>query len=195
MVYRIAAAVQHQVRLQAVVLVALSVLLTACAATPWKPVSGPVGTDQWLLEMPPGWMQFSAGDYEMYSKDGPYLQYILVQARPLLQGFRNSALKLKADMLPHEAAQVVIDNLRADSQIAGFQLLGNEPATLDGLPGFKLLFSYRNPQGVEVQSAYYGVVLPHAFFNMRYTAARRHYFARDLMAFEQVRQSLRLRPS
>ena len=135
-------------------------------------------------------MRLSTPAYEMFSKDGPYLQYIFFQQKPLGQVFRNTRQTLDQTLLPQEAAQIVADNLRLDPKIAGFNLLATQPATVDGHRGFKLLYTYKDRQGVTLRSIYYGVVLEHAFFNLRYTAAERHYYEKDLKAFQRMIETL-----
>lgn len=137
-------------------------------------------------------MRLSTPDYDMLSKDGPYLQYILIQARPVDRGFRFTQRKLNSGMLPHEAAQVIVDSLSSDPTIRQFTVIGNEPAVLDRSLGFKLAYSYVDPQGVDIQSVYYGVIIDRLFFNLRYTAAKRYYFSKDLAEFERIRDHLRL---
>ena len=139
-------------------------------------------------------MRLSTPDSEMLSKNGPYLEYILIQSRPLTQGFRYTRQRLTADMLPHEAAQLIIDSLKSDPLIRGFRLLASEPAIVAGEPAFKLTFTYRDKNDVEAQTIYYGVVLADMFFNVRYTAARRYYFAQELSTFSSVLSSLQFLP-
>lgn len=149
-------------------------------------------TDHWSVQTPAGWMHLSTPAYEMLSKDGPYLQYILIEERPLTKGFRFTRHKMETGMLPHEAAQVVVDSLSSDPQIRHFKIVSNEPASLGGKAGFKLVYTYQDQQGVDVQSIYYGVILPHSFFNLRYTATRRYYFPKDLATLRKVHDSVRL---
>ncbi len=127
----------------------------------------------------------------MLSKDGPYLEYILIQSRPLAQGFRFTRQKLDPDMLPHEAAQLITDNMRSDPMIRQWRLLASEPAMVGGHSGFRLTYSYQDPNGVTTKTIYYGVILSNQFFNLRYTAAQRYYFDKELPAFNQVVDSLR----
>lgn len=136
-------------------------------------------------------MHLSTPESEILSKDGPYLEYILVQSRPLSQGFRYTKQKLSLQMLPHEAAQLITDNMRSDPLIRRFRLLFSEPAMVAGHVGFKLTFSYRDQNNVDIKTLYYGVVLQDRFFNLRYTAAQRHYFESGLPVFNEVLDSLR----
>ncbi len=171
--------------------VALALMLAACTGS-WHPAPEKVTDPHWVVRLPQGWMQLSTGDSEMFSKDGAYLEYILVQSTPLTHGFRYTNQKIAGNMLPHEAAGVIIDNMRSDPFIRQFHLLSNEPATLGGHAGFKLTYSYRDQYDVTLKSIYYGAVLPDQFFNLRYTGAQRYYFDKEFPAFAQALQSLRL---
>ena len=166
-------------------------MLTACAGG-WKTAREGLSRPQWSISTPDGWMHLSMPDSDMLSKNGPYLEYILIQARPLIKPFRFTKQRLSATMLPHEAAEFIVDNLRADPLIRGFRLHSSEPAMIDGHPGFKVTYGYLDKHGVELKTVYYGVVLPDHFFNLRYTAARRCYFDKEQAAFNQVLNSLQL---
>jgi hypothetical protein len=164
-------------------------MLAACAG-PWNTAPSRLSDPQWSIAPPEGWMHLRTQGSEMLSKDGPYLEYILVQSRTLSQRFRFTNQKLKADMLPHEAAQVIADNMRSDPLIRQLRLLASEPAIVGGHTGFRIVYSYQDPNNVEIKTIYYGVILPDRFFNLRYTAARRYYFNKELPAFNEVFDSL-----
>jgi hypothetical protein len=167
------------------------VILTACSG-PWQPTHGDLTSPKWSIAAPDGWMHLSMPDSEMLSKNGPYLEYILVQSRPLAKRFRFTKQVLDPGMLPHEAAQLIIDNLRSDPRFPGFQLLACEPAAAANRDGFKLTYTYVDKHGVTMKTIYYGVLSPDRFFNIRYTAAQRHYFEQELSTFETVLSSLQL---
>ncbi len=165
-------------------------MLSGCAGV-WEQAPGQWNSPMWSLTPPDGWMHLSTVDSDMFSKDGPYLEYILVQSRPLDQAFRYTRQKLSARMLPHEAARLIIDNMRSDRFIHHFRLLSCEPAMVGGYSGFKLTYTYRDQMGVAIQSLYYGVILRDMYFHLRYSAAQRYYFESHLPAFERAMQSLR----
>jgi len=167
------------------------VVLMACAG-PWQPVQGDLASPQWSFAAPEGWMHLRMPESEMLSKNGPYLEYILVQSRPLNKRFRFTKQVLDSGMLPHEAAQLIIDNLRSDPRFIGFQLLASAPAVTADHTGFKLTYSYVDKYGVTMKTIYYGVLLPDRFFNIRYTAAQRYYFDKELPTFKAVLGSIQL---
>ncbi len=165
-------------------------LLISCASV-WQPAPPVLEARHWSLEAPDGWMRLTTASYEMLSIDGPYLQYIFIQQQPLAQGLRHTRRKMDHGMLPHETAQVVEDALASDPQIRNFRLLSSQPAFVGEVPGFRLVYAYTDNQGVDTKSIYYGAVVADTFFNIRYTAAQRHYYTKHLSDFEQVVGSLR----
>ena len=170
---------------------AMLLLTTACAG-PWKTVPADLSAPQWSITTPQGWMHLSMPESEMLSKNGPYLEYILIQARPLTQRFRFTRQALNPGMLPHEAADLILDNLRSDPLVRNFRLLSSEPATVAGRSGFKLTYSFSDKHGVTTKTIYYGALLTDQFFNIRYTAAQRFYFDKELPTFNNVVSSLQL---
>ena len=170
----------------------VAMLMLAACAGPWQTAPDQLKAPHWIIRSPEGWMHLSTSESEMLSKDGPYLEYILIQSKPLSQGFRYTNQRIDPGMLPNEAAQLIADNMRSDPMIRQFRLLADEPAIVDGHAGFKLTYSYRDQYGVALKTIYYGAVLPDLFFNLRYTAAQRYYFDKELQAFNQAFQSLHL---
>lgn len=166
-------------------------LLIGCAG-PWAAAPGRLDRTDWQVTPPPGWMHLETANGDMFSQDGPYLSYLLIQARSLTTPFHYTRRILRADMLPHEAARLISDNLALDPHIRGFELLESRPATLAGHAGFVLTYQYLDPHGVRVKTIYYGVILKDRFFNLRYTAASRCYFDKDRPVLTAVIDTLRL---
>lgn len=170
--------------------IAMVPALISCAAV-WQPAPATLQSPHWSLKTPEGWMRLTTPGYEMLSVDGPYLQYIFIQQQPYSRGLAHTRRKMNAAMLPHEAAQLVEDALKSDPQIRSFKRLSSQPAIVGGKPGFRITYTYLDHQGVAIRTIYYGALLVDSFFNIRYTAAQRHYFARYLSEFEQLMESLR----
>lgn len=170
--------------------VAILLLVTGCSAT-WQSVPQILTGKSWTIDTADGWMRLATPTYEMLSLDGPYLQYVFIQELPLANGLRGSRKKLNETMLPHEAAEVITDTMLSDQRIRMFKLIRNEPVMVGGKMGFRLVYTYVDDQGVEMKSDYYGVILSRTFFNVRYTAAERYYFEKDVNAFEKMAASLR----
>lgn len=167
----------------------VTLLVAGCSST-WQRVRGPAQTQSCAIQMPEGWVRLNTEAYEMVSKDGPYLEYILFQEQPLTLGFHHTRRKLNDGMLPNEAAQVIVDNLKADPGIKQFRLHANEPANVGGREGFRLVFAYRDQQDVDMRTYYYGAIIGSSFVSLRYNAAQNHYFDTELPAFQDALQSL-----
>jgi hypothetical protein len=174
-----------------VIWLAWILILSGCAGV-WQTAPHEFQVHRWEIAPPDGWMHMSTADSEMFSKDGPYLEYILVQSRPLEKKFHFSGQRLNPNMLPHEAARLITDTMRFDPRIRQFRLLSSKPAMVGGHPGFRLTYTYQDQNGVDLKTIHYGTVLPDAYFNLRYTATQRHYFDSELPAFNKVFDSLRL---
>jgi hypothetical protein len=173
--------------------IALILLLCGCAG-PWAAAPKALNASHWSISPPDGWMCLHTSESDMLSKDGPFLEYILVQSRSLGQRFRFTNQKISPHMLPDEVAALITDSMRSDPFIRGFRLLSSQPALLGGHSGFKLIYSYLDQNGVQVKAVYYGVVVQDRFFNLRYTATRRYYFESRLPAFNKVVDSVRFVP-
>ena len=144
------------------------------------------------VTIPDGWWKPDYIDKYLITKDGPLLQYVLIQERPVTRPFKNTSKKIRSEMLPQEAAGIIIDELASDRNITNFTVIENAPAVIDGHDGFRILFSYKNKKGAEFKTLYYGFVRDGIFYNLRYCAELQHYFEKDLPAFEQIIASFRL---
>jgi hypothetical protein len=138
------------------------------------------------VDIPDGWWKPEYTSKYLLTKDGPYLQYVLIQQRPLNKPFRNTKKKIRGGMLPQEAAGIIIDELASDRYLMNFSVIENAPATVDGHAGFKILFVYKDKKGSQFKTLYYGFISGNSFYNLRYSAAARHYFEKDIADFEQI---------
>jgi hypothetical protein len=138
------------------------------------------------VDIPDGWWKPEYTSKYLLTKDGPYLQYVLIQQRPLNKPFRNTKKKIRGGMLPQEAAGIIIDELASDRYLMNFSVIENAPATVDGHAGFKILFIYKDKKGSQFKTLYYGFISGNSFYNLRYSAAARHYFEKDVASFEQI---------
>jgi len=144
------------------------------------------------VDIPDGWWKPGYTNKFLITRDGPYIQYVLIQQRPLDKTFRNTQKKIRSRMLPQEAAGIIIDELASDRYLMNFSVIENAPATVDGHSGFKLLFTYKDKKGSEFKTLYYGFISEDSFYNLRYCAALAPYFEKDIAAFEQIVNSFKL---
>ena len=144
------------------------------------------------VKIPEGWWKPEYTNKYLITKDGPFQQYVLIQQRPLSKTFRNTKKKIRAGMLPQEAAGIIIDELASDRYLMNFKVIENAPATVDGHAGFKILFTYTDKKGSRFKTLYYGIIDGGSFYTIRYCAAMQNYFEKDIATFEQILSSFRL---
>jgi hypothetical protein len=137
-------------------------------------------------------MKLNSDRYLLISKDGPFLQYVLIQERPMDRPFKHTRKTFRKGMLPQEAAEVIIDEIVSDPLVLNFQVIENIPAAINGYNGFRVVYTYKDQDGLKLQTIYYGFIEGEYFYNIRYTAAKRYYFDKDVGAFAQVLNSFRL---
>jgi hypothetical protein len=168
-------------------------MLFGCAT--WVAVGGPYKMDSqnFSVELPAGWRKFNlAGNQLLITKDGFSLQKINILRLEVAKDLPHTKRKLAKGMLPQEAAEVVIDNFRSNTGIMNQEILENSPAQLAGQPGFKIVYKYQTNDKLNVKGVIYGFVSGNWFYEILYEAAERHYFARDLPAFEKIKETFSL---
>ncbi len=148
--------------------------------------------NDFAVEIPEGWWKPKHIDKYLITKDGVFLQYVLIQQRPIDRPYRNTKKKLNKGMLPQEAAGVIIDEIASDRRIYNFNVIENAPAIIDGREGFKILFTFKDKKGSSFKTLYYGFIRGDSFYNLRYNAAMRHYFEKDITDFEQILSSFKV---
>lgn len=167
-------------------------LIFGCAAAANKSSLNDLPKSDFSVEIPAGWWKPQYVDKYFITKDGPFLQYVLIQQRPIDRPFRNTKKKLRKRMLPLVSSRIIIDEIASDRNITNFKVVENSPAIIDGHAGFKILFTYMDKKGSMFKTLYYGFVSDNTFFNLRYNAATRHYYDKDIADFQQILNSFKL---
>lgn len=173
-------------------------LCAGCATARWAYAPGDYRheTGNFVLEIPEGWVVWQGPKTTRVTmtRDGLPLQQILVGRIGIRDSLPNTKRKFEPGMLPQEAAEIVADSFASDKNLRNFRLLENVPATVGGQPGFRLTMAARDAGGLKERHVICGLLSGEWFYFLRFTAAERHYFHRDLPAFEQVVRSFRLVP-
>jgi len=167
-------------------------LISGCAGAAYESSLEDLPKADFSVEIPSGWWKPQHVNKYLITKDDAHLQYVLIQQRPIERPFKKTQKKLRKGMLPLESAKIILDEIAADRNILNFEIVENSPATIDGHAGFKILFSYRNKKGSEYKTLYYGFIKDDSFFNLRYAAAARHYYDKDLADFMRILHSFKL---
>jgi hypothetical protein len=144
-----------------------------------------------MIDIPEGWRRIDR-PYLLITKEGPFLQNIMIQNRFIGRAFRYTKKKMQREMLPEEAAQIIIDEYASDQNIGNLKVLDNTPAEINGHDGFKIFLTYIGPKGNEFHTLYYGFLKADTFFNLRFTAGGRQYFQKDIETFKHMLNSFQV---
>ena len=166
--------------------------------------------------VPEGWHWYLRGDDFIATRDGVFLQQILVERLHLDQvhqkhggggAWSSSAWPVRtaksltkrfaAGMPPAAAAEVLLGSLGNDPSVIDLEVRKIVTRTVAGQQAFRAVFDFRL-KGAAVdpsplyRSAYCGFVFGDWFYGISYTAAARYYFDRDAGTFETFLESVRL---
>jgi hypothetical protein len=165
----------------------VSALLASCAHGGGKPAL------TFKAAVPEGWKEIPTDDAMMFmTKDGGYKQFVLIRERPLGEPFQFTKKTMRSGMMPEEAAEIIVNEILADSNIRNFSVTENIPARIDGNNGFRLAFIYTDADGYVFKTLYYGFIKGDTYYNIRYGATQEDYFQKDLRTFEEVFKSFKL---
>lgn len=169
----------------------LSVFITGCAT--WTKTGGIYKNTSYNFqaELPWGWMKYQGKDL-LITKDGELLQNIWVERVRFDKELPFTKKRFQKDMLASEVAQVEIDNFSSNKMISNFEVLENVPSTIGNADGFKLVYRFRNDDGLKLKKIHYGFLSCDWVYRITYTAAEGYYFNRDLEAFNKLVESFRL---
>ena len=167
-------------------------LIAGCASVAQERSLKNLPENDFAVKVPEGWWKPKHINKYLLTKDGAFLQYVLIQQRPIDLPYSHTKKKLDKGMLPLEASGVIIDEIASDRRILNFNVIENVPAMIDGHDGFKILFTYKDKKGSTFKTLYYGFISGDSFFNLRYNAAMRHYFEKDIADFEKILSSFRV---
>jgi hypothetical protein len=137
-------------------------------------------------------MQHANTKYLLVTRDGVLLQNIIINRFDIGEELAYSKKKFRQDMLPHEQAELMADNFSANPDVLNFKLLENRPMSISGHKGFRLVFTFKNKDGLRLKSIYNGFMIDNWFYFIRFNAAARFYFDRDVGEFEKAFSSFKL---
>jgi hypothetical protein len=170
----------------------LLMITTACAPGMGTGGSGGHQSVNYSIVRPDQWFEVSASKHYMMTKDGVFSQYILIQQRHVEEPFKHTKRTFDRQMLPQEAAQVVLDEIASDRSVLNFKVIENKPAKLNHHDGFKVVFTYRTSKGSEYKTIYYGILKGDWFYSVRYNVSDRYDTREGYEDFEMVLDSFRI---
>ena len=166
--------------------------VTACASFIQQNSSSEPSFYNFTIDFPENWTELKIQHCLMFTKSGPFSQYILVQQRHVDKPFGHTKKKINRDMLPQEAAEIIKDEIISDRSVLNFQVIENLPAKVNGHDGFKIVFTYKTRDGLKFKTLYYGLLHGEWFFNLRFNATETNYSDNDIETFNKVIKSFKL---
>ena len=172
----------------------LLILLAGCAHS--APLGGHSESNSvcYSVELPQGWMKWKSDQSLLATRDGLRLQFVqITRVAVAREPVKNGKKKLSKGMLPQELAEVVLHALASDQTISHFEVLEIREVEICGIPGFRAVYMFKDWR-LKLKAVCYGFLSGESFFAMRYTAALRYYFDKDIETFEKIVESFRLLP-
>jgi hypothetical protein len=144
------------------------------------------------IDHPEGWRELDVSGVFMVTREGAFSQYILVQRRHVDKPFRHTKKRFKRNMLPQEAAGVILDEIGSDSKILNFRIMECRPAKVSRYDGFRVVFTYKEQDGLKFKTVFYGLLQGDWFYSLRYSAAEDKCSDEDMEVFERVLNSFKI---
>ena len=172
----------------------LAILLSSCAVWTHLESSRLEGPDGLGVQAPAGWVRFNlAGDRVIaMTRDGLDIQTLRIEYRKHDKAFPEIKKVSGVDMLPAEAAELLLADLKADKGLANIQLLDNVPCRVAGKSGFRLHGQYRNERGAKFDLVASGRPTRDGLVVVFYRALSTHYYPRDIKVYEDLLASLQV---
>jgi hypothetical protein len=163
----------------------LFVFLAACATAG----SGKV-PENFVVQVPEKWKKLNVSDCSMYSKEGPFEQYIFIQQRHVSQEFPHAKKTLSPRMRPNEVSDLLLQEIASDPGVLDLRVLEKRPAKVNSYDGFKAVFTYRIKEGYHFKTVIYGFLLGEWFYGIRYNADVNKFTDEDVKTFERMVKTL-----
>lgn len=178
---------------------AISLLLVSLAAcTPWARVEPGSRTetkrDDYTIDLPSGWVRRTTDNNDFFvTRDGPALNYIVVTRQPHDRKLPRTKRETRADMLPHELAELVLAEWRSTEATTNLEVLSNAPVMVGGKPAARVHIRYKNERGLPIERVLVGLVDARGRLSIQYEAPAIVYFQRGLPEFEAMVASVKFR--
>lgn len=191
---------------------ALLAVLGGCAPTPYwtltDDVNRVVKSTSFEMSVPEGWVRTTTADtwerieiddkpqtvlFEQVTatRDGSPIHAIVVTRRYPDTAFPTIKKKSTANMLPIEAADLYVSELRKRTGLERLKVLSNKPAQVNGKPAFQLVMEYKNDDGLRIRVVSHGFVDQTGFYTINYRAPVLHFYERDYGDYAKLVRSFR----
>jgi len=144
--------------------------------------------------LPVGWVKMKYSGYNLaLTIDGIYLQAISLAKTKTNRKLPVTQRKITEDMLLHEIAGLILDEMKLDQAYKNFEVIENKPHNIGGVPGFRLEFKYRSDNFVDYRGIKYGFLHKRKYYELEYSATIQHNYSRNLVAFDDFISSFNVK--
>ncbi len=175
-----------------ILLIVLAISISGCAILVETGGVQKYNKANFSVDLPEGWMRNNRGRFLVMSKDGFPCQLIVADRRSLDKNMKDMPKQFSEDMLPHEQAETYLDAMKMSKSKLNFTVEENSPAKISGKPGFKVVYWFNYEDGPKIKCMSYGLIHDKHFYLIRYEAPARHYYDKDVEAFEKIVRSYQI---
>jgi len=179
--------------LMKVIMLILFIFTVACAATNQAGGSSGSSSHTFTITYPEKWIKLNTKNHFMFTKDGPFKQYIMVRQRHVDKPYTHTDKLIRRGMSSQQAAEVILDAFTSDPSVLNFKLIENVPVTVNRYDGFRIACTYGTPKGYQFKVIYYGFLVGEWLYGLRYNAAEEYYSEKDVETFRGVLNSLKIK--
>ena len=174
-------------------------LISLAGCTPWTRVDpgsrNETKRDDYMLDLPFGWVKRTADSNDFFvTRDGPALNYIVVNRQPHDRKLPHTKRETRGDMLPHEVAELAIAEWKSSEATANLQVLSNVPMMLGGKPAVRVHIRFKNDRGLPIERVMVALVDAKGRLSIQYEAPAIVYFQRGLADFDVLVASVQFVP-
>jgi len=125
------------------------------------------------------------------SRDGVGIHAITVTRRYPDTAFPTIKKKSSEKMLPLEAADLYVSELRKRNGLERLRVLSNKPTQINGKQGFELVMEFKNDDGLRIRMVSNGFVDKTGFYTINYRAPVLYYYDRDYSDYTKLVRSFK----
>lgn len=125
------------------------------------------------------------------TRDGVGIHAITVTRRYPDTAFPTIKKKSTARMLPLEAADFYVSELRKRNGLERLKVLSNKPVQVNGKQAFQLVMEFKNDDGLRIRIVSHGFVDKTGFYTINYRAPVLYYYERDYGDYARLVRSFR----
>ncbi len=169
----------------------LPVIFAGCASG-WKITGTKFKKPHYFFTPPPNWMIMYEGTSTILSKHGPSLEKILIFRNKITDQLPFTSLQIYPEMLPHELGEVILSRIIAAPQVSNVCLMEESVTEIDSRQAVRLTIEYQI-NAIGFTDLIYAFIDGLFLYELRYTAAKRYYYAESINTFETLVKSFRLK--